>query len=98
MPTPLKQRQLKQRQLKQQEQEQVSQQKFQEFQDLNGHSSKLKELIFFARIAVFSLITVLFAFVLLVMNLAPVWAFLIASAISLVITSFLSKAITLLMS
>lgn len=39
MPTPLKQRQLK-------EQEQVSQQKFQEFQDLNGHSSKLKELIF----------------------------------------------------
>ncbi|AEJ25641.1 hypothetical protein SeseC_01742 [Streptococcus equi subsp. zooepidemicus ATCC 35246] len=41
MPTPLKQRQLKQ-----QEQEQVSQQKFQEFQDLNGHSSKLKELIF----------------------------------------------------
>lgn len=90
MPTPLEQRQ--------QKQEQVSQQKFQEFQDLNGHSSKLKELIFFARIAVFSLITVLFAFVLLVMNLAPVWAFLIASAISLAITSFLSKAITLLMS
>ncbi|AEJ25642.1 hypothetical protein SeseC_01743 [Streptococcus equi subsp. zooepidemicus ATCC 35246] len=40
----------------------------------------------------------MFAFVLLVMNLAPVWAFLIASAISLAITSFLSKAITLLMS
>lgn len=89
MPTPLK----KHDAFEHDDSYQESQGKFQDFQEFNGQSAKLKELVFFARIAGFSLITVLFAFVLLVMNLAPVLAFLFASIISLGITSLLAKGI-----
>ncbi|EHI70247.1 DUF3270 domain-containing protein [Streptococcus ictaluri] len=89
MPAPLKNHNA----FEDQELQDNSQSKFQDFQDINGHNAKLKELIFFARIAVFSLITVLFAFVLLVMNLTPVWAFLFASLIGLASTSLLAKTL-----
>ncbi|WP_283265638.1 DUF3270 domain-containing protein [Streptococcus dysgalactiae] len=89
MPTPLK----KHDAFEHDDSYQESQGKFQDFQEFNGQSAKLKELVFFAWIACFSLITVLFAFVLLVMNLAPVLAFLFASIISLGITSLLAKGI-----
>lgn len=89
MPTPLK----KHDAFEHDDSYQESQGKFQDFQEFNCQSAKLKELVFFARIACFSLITVLFAFVLLVMNLAPILAFLFASIISLGITSLLAKGI-----
>ncbi|HHJ7053021.1 TPA: DUF3270 domain-containing protein [Streptococcus pyogenes] len=89
MPAPLK----KHNSVEQDDSYQESQSKFRDFQEFNGQSAKLKELVFFARIASFSLITVLFAFVLLVMNLAPMFAFLFASIISLGITSSFAKVI-----
>ena len=81
MPTPLKQH----KDLEEQEQHlQVDDTpKFYEFQEINHRSAKLKELMFFARIALF----------LLVLNLAPIWAFLFASLISLAITSAVSSII-----
>ncbi|MGT2887616.1 DUF3270 domain-containing protein [Streptococcus didelphis] len=67
--------------------------KFQDFQEVNHHSGKFQELVFFARLAVFSLMTVLFAFVLLTMNLAPIWAFLLSSIISYALTSLIARAL-----
>ncbi|MGT2935784.1 DUF3270 domain-containing protein [Streptococcus castoreus] len=93
MPAPLK----KHHELEDYDLSQESQDKFRDFQDFSGQSAKLSELVFFVRVASFSLITVLFAFVLLVMNLAPVWAFLFASIMGLGITSLLSKGIKTLL-
>lgn len=67
--------------------------KFQEFQELDAPSSKLEELFFFASIAVFSLVTVLFAFVLLAINFSPIWAFLLSGLISFSITNALKKSV-----
>ena len=49
--------------------------------------------MFFARIALFAISTVVVSFFLLVLNLAPIWAFLFASLISLAITSAVSSII-----
>ncbi|RFE01792.1 DUF3270 domain-containing protein [Streptococcus parauberis] len=67
--------------------------KFQEFQELNAPSTKLEELFFFAAIAIFSLVTVLFAFVLLALNFSPIWAFLFSGLISFSITNVLKKSV-----
>ena len=71
MPTPLKQH----KDLEEQEQHlQVDDTpKFYEFQEINHRSAKLKELMFFARIALFAISTVVVSFFLLVLNLAPIW-------------------------
>ncbi|SFR74346.1 Protein of unknown function [Streptococcus equinus] len=91
MPTPLKQH----KDLEEQERHlQVDDTpKFYEFQEINHRSAKLKELMFFARIALFAISTVVVSFFLLVLNLAPIWAFLFASLISLAITSAVSSII-----
>lgn len=89
MPRPLK----KHEELNHHEPHQDTYRQFQDFKDISNHSAKLKELIFFGRIAIFSLVTVLFAFVLLVMNLTPLWAFLFASTLSLAVTSMMTKII-----
>lgn len=91
MPTPLKQH----KDLEEQEQHlQVDDTpKFYEFQEINHRSAKLKELMFFTRIALFAISTVVVSFFLLVLNLAPIWAFLFASLISLAITSAVSSII-----
>ena len=65
----------------------------QEFQELNAPSAKLDELFFFAAIAIFSLVTVLFAFVLLALNFSPIWAFLFSGIISFSITNVLKKSV-----
>ncbi|MGT2808148.1 DUF3270 family protein [Streptococcus iniae] len=67
--------------------------KYQDFQELNNHSAKLEELFFFGRITIFSLITVLLAFALLAMQLAPFWAFLFSSALSYGLTSLIAKTL-----
>ncbi|PZO93481.1 MAG: DUF3270 domain-containing protein [Streptococcus pyogenes] len=69
--------------------------KFHEFPVKQSQPSgaKLQEVFFFAKVATFSLVAVLFAFVLLALNLAPLWSFLIAGLISLGITSFLSHTV-----
>ena len=66
---------------------------FQEFQQFDSNSAKLKELVFFARIALFAISTVIVTFFLLVFNLVPIWAFLFASLISLAVTSTISTFI-----
>ena len=63
--------------------------KFQEFQEFNPNHAKLDELKFFARIALFGVLTVVTAFFLLVLNLAPLWAFIISGFLSLAISSAL---------
>ncbi|WEM65695.1 DUF3270 family protein [Streptococcus parauberis] len=63
------------------------------FQELNAPSAKLEELFFFAAIAIFSLVTVLFAFVLLALNFSPIWAFLFSGIISFSITNVLKKSV-----
>ncbi|MGT2958771.1 hypothetical protein A9Q68_04220 [Streptococcus bovimastitidis] len=89
MPSPLK----KQEEFDYLYQEADLEPKYQDFQEYNSQSSKLEELLFFARVAIFSMITVLIAFVLLAMNLAPIWAFFISSLISYGATSSLTKSI-----
>ena len=61
--------------------------KYKEFQEFNSNSAKLRELVFFARIALFSVTTVLIAFLLLVLNLSAIWAFVLALLSSLAINS-----------
>lgn len=73
--------------------EQTQAPKYQNFQELNVHSAKLEELFFFGRMTTFSLITVLLAFALLAMKLAPFWAFLFSSAISYGLTSLIAKTL-----
>jgi hypothetical protein len=67
--------------------------KFQEFQNINNNSAKFNELIFFARIALFGISTVLVAFLLLVWDFSPFLAFLVASLAGLVVTTIISTLI-----
>lgn len=67
--------------------------KFKEFQEFNSNNAKLRELLFFARIALFGISTVLISFFLLVLNLTPLWAFTLAMLASLAITSTISSII-----
>lgn len=67
--------------------------KYQDFQEINFESTKLQELFFFARVAIFSLVSVFFAFVLLAINFAAVWAFLFSSLMSFGITILISKSV-----
>ncbi|MGT2959667.1 DUF3270 domain-containing protein [Streptococcus caballi] len=89
MVAPLKQ----QRELKDELFQDNSEPKFQEFQEFNTNSAKFRELLFFARIAFFGVTTVVIAFMLLALNLAPLWAFLFALLASLAITSAVSTLI-----
>lgn len=89
MPTPLKQH----KDLEDQHLQAEDAPKFYEFKEINHKSAKFKELMFFARIALFAISTVVVSFFLLVLNLAPIWAFLFASLISLAITSAVSSII-----
>ena len=86
MPTPLKQH----KELEERHYQEDNAPKFQEFQEIDHRNAKLKELMFFARIALFGISTVVIS---LVLNLAPIWAFLFASLISLAITSAVSSII-----
>lgn len=72
--------------------------KYQDFQEPNNYSAKLEELFFFGRIAIFSLVTVFFAFALLAMQLAPFWAFLLSSVLSYGLTSLVAKTLKTLIS
>ncbi|HGI4766887.1 TPA: DUF3270 domain-containing protein [Streptococcus agalactiae] len=83
MSSPLKQEQTHESKTEQ------AQPKFQEF----DHSAKLRELVFFARIALFSITTVLISFLLLALSLTPVWSFLLAMLASLAVTSAVSSFI-----
>lgn len=64
--------------------------KYREFQELNSNSAKFRELVFFARVAIFSIMSVLSCFILLSLNIGVVWAFLLAVLISTALTSTLS--------
>lgn len=86
MPTPLKQH-------KELEERHYQEDNAPKFQEIDHRNAKLKELMFFARIALFGISTVVISFFLLVLNLAPIWAFLFASLISLAITSAVSSII-----
>lgn len=52
------------------------------FQDINGTSAKIRELLFFLRTALFALTAVITAFICLSLNLAPVLTFPIALGVS----------------
>lgn len=86
MSSPLKQEQTHESKTEQ------AQPKFQVFQEFD-HSAKLRELVFFARIALFSITTVLISFLLLALSLTPVWSFLLAMLASLAVTSAVSSFI-----
>lgn len=89
MVAPLKQ----QKELKDEMLQDNAEPKFQEFQEFNSNSAKLRELLFFARIALFGVTTVVVAFMLLALNLSPLWAFSFALLVSLAITSAVSSLI-----
>ncbi|MGT2925958.1 DUF3270 domain-containing protein [Streptococcus cuniculipharyngis] len=64
--------------------------KYREFQELNSNSAKFRELVFFARVAIFSIMTVLICFVLLSLGIQSLWAFLLSLLISFALNSTLS--------
>ncbi|TWS94192.1 MULTISPECIES: DUF3270 family protein [unclassified Streptococcus] len=64
--------------------------KYREFQELNSNSAKFRELVFFARVTIFSILSVLSCFVLLSLEIGVGWAFLLAILISTALTSTLS--------
>lgn len=64
--------------------------KYREFQELNSNSAKFRELVFFARVAIFSILSVLSCFILLSLKIGVAWAFLLAILISTALTSTLS--------
>ena len=57
--------------------------KFKTFQYIDHENERFQELVFFARIASFAVLTVIVSFFLLALHLAPLWSFLFASLISL---------------
>ena len=61
--------------------------KYQEFQDFDDSRTKLDELIFFAKLAFFCVVTILTCFILLVAKFSPVFAFPLSLLISWGITS-----------
>lgn len=88
MVAPLKKENTEQEVTKQQEKIK----KYHTFTDY-GQTSKFRELIFFARIALFAIITVCVAFLLLILNLPTILVFVLATLISLAITSTLTTFI-----
>ena len=80
MPTPLKQHHEPNEDL---QQKQNSSPKFKTFQYIDHENERFQELVFFARIASFAVLTVIVSFFLLALHLAPLWSFLFASLISL---------------
>lgn len=52
------------------------------FQDINGTSAKIRELLFFVRTALFGLTAVITAFICLGLNLAPILTFPLALSVS----------------
>ncbi|MGT2801971.1 Protein of unknown function [Streptococcus henryi] len=68
--------------------------KYQEFHEIDTNSAKLRELVFFARIACFGTLTVFIAFMLLVANFSSIGAFSLAILLSLIITTVVSSIIS----
>ena len=90
MPAPLKQPQ----QFDNEKHSETVSPKFHEFQEADNDSIKLRELLFFTRIACFAILTVIFAFLLLTIKLSSLWAFTLAILLSLVVTSVVSSVIS----
>ena len=76
MPTPLKQHHEPNEDL---QQKQNSSPKFKTFQYIDHENERFQELVFFARIASFAVLTVIVSFFLLALHLATHWTFLFAS-------------------
>ncbi|EHJ52580.1 DUF3270 domain-containing protein [Streptococcus macacae] len=66
--------------------------KYQEFQDFDDSRTKLRELIFFARLAFFCIVTILTCFILLVAKFPPLFAFPSALLISWGVTAAVKSA------
>ncbi len=67
--------------------------KYQSYQDFDHNNIKLRELAFFGQIAIFSIFTVLTAFVLLSFNFGPYLAFPIAMLVATALTSIVYQVI-----
>lgn len=67
--------------------------KYQAFNDLNSHTSKLKELVFFAQLAVFCVTTALLSFFFLSLNLSAIIALPLSCGISFGLTRTLKHLI-----
>ncbi|EHI74233.1 Protein of uncharacterised function (DUF3270) [Streptococcus criceti] len=67
-----------------------SQQKYQEFYQVDTQSAKLRELLFFARIALFCISSVLLSFLFLTMGWGTVVSFSLAILLGIAITSTVS--------
>ncbi len=65
--------------------------RYHDFNEISNQSAKLQELIFFASIGFFSLVTVFFAFVLLALNLVPFLAFIFSGLMSFGVTKVVSN-------
>lgn len=66
-----------------------AQEKYHTFQDFS-YNAKFRDLIFFARITLFAILTIFTAFVLLTLNLPTILVFLFSILISLAVTSTVS--------
>lgn len=67
-----------------------NQTKYQEFYQVDNQSAKLRELLFFARIALFCISSVLLTFLFLTMGLGTLIAFSLAVLLGIAITSTIS--------
>ncbi|AWN19322.1 DUF3270 domain-containing protein [Streptococcus sobrinus] len=67
-----------------------NQPKYQEFYQVDNQSAKLRELLFFARIALFCISSVLLTFLFLTMGLGTLIAFSLAVLLGIAITSTIS--------
>ena len=74
-------------------QESQNQPKYQEFYQVDTQSAKLRELLFFARIALFSISSVLLTFLFLTMGMGTLVAFSLAVLLGIAITSTISTFI-----
>lgn len=70
-----------------------NQPKYQEFYQVDNQSAKLRELLFFARIALFCISSVLLTFLFLTMGLGTLIAFSLAVLLGIAITSTISTFI-----
>lgn len=68
-------------------------QKYQNYHDFDHNNIKLKELAFFGQVAIFSIFTVLTAFILLSFNISTYLAFPIAMLIATALTSIVYQII-----
>ncbi|MDY4511141.1 DUF3270 family protein [Streptococcus hyovaginalis] len=73
--------------------EQELEQKYQSYHDFEHNNIKMRELAFFGQIAIFSIFTVLTAFVLLSFNLGAYIAFPIAMLVATALTSIVYQVI-----